>query len=173
MRVLLHICCGVCAAGVVERLRKDGHSVAGYFFNPNIYPEVEYVRRLETVRSVAKKVGFDLVEGVYDHEKWRFMIAGFEAFPEGGSRCRECYKMRLRSAYIHFLRSGDFDLFTSTLTVSPHKDSKIVNEIGKDIGGESFFAADFKKKEGFKRTIELAKEWGLYRQSYCGCEFSV
>ncbi|MCK4851662.1 MAG: epoxyqueuosine reductase QueH [Candidatus Omnitrophica bacterium] len=172
MRILLHICCGVCAAAVAERLMRESHTVTGFFYNPNIYPEAEYARRFETARETAGRTGFELIEGEYDHGEWSRLARGHESEPEGGGRCALCFRMRLKGTHEYF-SGGGFDLFTTTLTVSPLKDADTVNRIGAGIGGDRFLSADFKKKNGFKRAIELSKAWGLYRQDYCGCEYSV
>jgi len=150
----------------------EGHTVTGFFYNPNIHPEDEYNRRLKTVRGVSEKTGFDLREGSYDENEWRRLISGFEDEPEGARRCGICFSMRLEKTYEYFLQ-GDFDLFTTTLTVSPIKNAVLINGIGMELGGEKFMVSDFKKKDGFKKTIALAKQWELYRQDYCGCEYSI
>lgn len=172
MNILLHICCGICAAPVAERLMRDGHRVTGFFYNPNIHPEDEYGRRLEVARRVAKEVGFELIEGPYDRERWFEAVKGKEYSPEGGARCIVCYEMRLRKTYEQ-MRKKNLDAFTTTLTVSPHKAAETINKVGMDIGGEKFLLFDFKKRGGFQRATELAKEWGLYRQHYCGCIHSL
>ena len=169
MKILLHICCGVCATSVMERLRSEGHEVVGIFYNPNIYPKEEYIKRLQETKKIAKKDGFELIEGEYDHKKWLEMTKKNKEDPEGGDRCKICFDMRFK--YV-FNQLQDFDAFTSTLTVSPHKNSKKINEIGKKIGGNKFMEADFKKKDGFLKAMQKAKEWNLYRQHYCGCEYS-
>jgi len=171
MKILLHICCGVCAAGVARELMDEGHEVTGFFYNPNIHPEEEYLKRLETAREVAGRMGFKLIEGAYDDSERSRLAGGLEDEPEGGARCSVCYCMRIEGAYRCF-NEGDFDLFTTTLTVSPMKKALLINNIGTGIAGEKFMRSDFKKKEGYKKTMALAKEWGLYRQNYCGCEYS-
>jgi predicted adenine nucleotide alpha hydrolase (AANH) superfamily ATPase len=171
MKVLLHVCCGVCATAVAERLMVEGHTVTGYFYNPNIHPVDEYKRRLEAAREAASQLGFEFVEGPYDRERWFELVKGKEYEGEGGERCRLCYRMRLEKTY-EYMRKKMFDAFTTTLSVSPHKDAAIINAIGRDIGGERFINADFKKKGGFLRATEMSKEMGLYRQHYCGCIYS-
>jgi len=171
MNILLHICCGVCAAGVVDKLMKEGHSVTGFFFNPNIYPEDEYDRRLETVHEVSRRMGFPVIEGEYDTKNWYRLIKCFENDPEGGRRCEICFCVRLEETYKVFLE-GNFDVFTTTLTVSPLKNAEAINSIGRNLAGDKFMAEDFKKKEGYKIAAGKAGEMGLYRQNYCGCEYS-
>ncbi|MBD3426118.1 MAG: recombinase [Candidatus Omnitrophica bacterium] len=171
MKILLHICCGVCAGAVAEKLMIEGHRVTGYFYNPNIHPVDEYQRRLEASRKVATELGFDLVEGPYDRQKWFELVKGLEYAPEGGDRCRICYRIRLEQTY-KYMREKIFGAFTTTLSVSPHKDAAVINSIGREIGGEKFINADFKKKGGFLRATEMSREMGLYRQDYCGCVYS-
>jgi len=172
MKIVLHICCGVCAAGVVERLTSEGHQVLGLFYNPNIHPLEEYQRRLEAAREVARRLDFPLEIGPYTTEEWFQETTSLEKEPEGGKRCEVCFRLRLKKAYLHMENQGG-DAFTTTLTVSPHKSARVVNRIGREIGGESFLERDFKKQDGFKRAIELAKKWSLYRQNYCGCVYSI
>jgi len=172
MKVLLHICCGVCAAGVVERLNQEGHTVSGFFYNPNIYPEEEYERRLDVARSVARELKFTLDVPLYNPEEWSTLAGSLDKEPEGGARCQECYRLRLTRTF-QFLGETGYDVFTTTLTVSPNKRADIINRIGVDIGGDRFLARDFKKKDGFKRSNEMARQWGLYRQHYCGCLYSI
>lgn len=149
----------------------EGHTVTGYFYNPNIHPADEYMKRLDAAKKVAKEIGFEFIEGKYDRENWFELIKGTEYEPEGGKRCELCFRMRLKDTY-EYSKKHMFDKFTTTLSVSPHKDVVLVNQIGREIGGEDFICADFKKKNGFQRAMEMAKEMGLYRQGYCGCIYS-
>jgi predicted adenine nucleotide alpha hydrolase (AANH) superfamily ATPase len=151
---------------------RDGHTVTGYFYNPNIHPQDEYKKRLEAARKAAANTGFEIIEGPYDRERWFELVKGKEYEPEGGSRCETCFRMRLEKTYDQ-MKKKMFDAFTTTLTVSPHKDAMLINAIGRDIGGEKFICADFKKKGGFARATEAAKELDLYRQNYCGCIYSL
>lgn len=171
MKVALHICCGVCAAGVAERLLSEGHEVHGYFFNPNIHPREEYRRRLEAALKVAEEMKFTFEEGPYIPEDWNKETESLADEPEGGKRCEVCYKYRLEQTYRYMNESG-LDAFTTTLTISSHKSAEVINRIGAEIGDDLFLARDFKKKAGFQRANELAKEWHLHRQDYCGCIFS-
>jgi predicted adenine nucleotide alpha hydrolase (AANH) superfamily ATPase len=172
MNVILHICCGVCAAGAADVLLREGHSVTGYFYNPNIHPQEEYRLRLEAARRTAEHLGFDLVEGLYEPETWISAVAAFKDEPEGGLRCLACYRLRMEKTS-GFMRERGADAFTSTLTISPHKSAEAINRIGTEIGGNSFLARDFKKKDGFNKAAGLAKSWGIYRQHYCGCVYSL
>jgi len=171
MKLLLHICCGVCAAGVVERLTSEGHEVTGYFFNPNIHPREEYERRLETVQKVAEELSFPLEAGYYNPEEWLKETESLKYEPEGGRRCEVCFRYRLNNTWLYLLDSG-LDAFTTTLTISPHKSASMINRVGREIGGDRFLERDFKKKAGFQRSVELAKKLDLYRQNYCGCIYS-
>lgn len=172
MKVVLHICCGVCAAGAADALLKEGHLVAGYFYNPNICPEEEYRLRLEAARHCAERLGFDLVEGLYDPGNWISAVAAFKDEPEGGARCSVCYRIRLEKTF-SFMRETGADAFTSTLTISPHKPAIEINRLGTQVGGTSFLSRDFKKKDGFNKATRLAKSWEIYRQNYCGCVYSL
>jgi len=171
MRIVLHICCGVCAAGVVERLSLEGHELLGFFYNPNIHPEPEYRLRLAAARRVAGELNFPLIEAPYTPEEWFQEVSGLENEPEGGRRCEVCFRVRLGQTFLYMQANG-YDAFTTTLTVSPHKSAEVINRIGQEIGGDRFLARDFKKKEGFKRSVELSRQWSLHRQHYCGCIYS-
>ncbi len=171
MKIVLHICCAVCAAGVVERLTSEGHQVLGLFYNPNIHPIEEYERRLEVACKVAEELNFPLEVGPYTPEEWFEETSSLESEPEGGKRCAVCFRLRLKKTYL-YLKDYGWDAFTTTLTVSPHKSVDVVNQAGQDIGGDRFLARDFKKKAGFQRATELTKKWALYRQDYCGCIYS-
>jgi predicted adenine nucleotide alpha hydrolase (AANH) superfamily ATPase len=150
----------------------EGHRVTGFFYNPNIHPVDEYEKRLAAASKVAHELGFELQKGPYNREAWFELVKGKEYAKEGGARCEVCFRMRLEKTY-ETLRRKNFDAFTTTLSVSPLKDAMRVNEIGRDIGGEKFILADFKKKNGFQRTMELSRELGIYHQDYCGCIYSL
>lgn len=172
MHILLHICCGVCAGAVAEKLMIEGHTVTGYFYNPCIHPQDEYKRRLGAAKKVAEVLYFDIIDEKYDRENWFELIKGMEYSPEGGNRCKECFGMRLCKTFDFFKRKEIYDKFTTTLSISPHKNADLINEIGREIGGEKYMLADFKLKGGFQRASEMAKEMQLYRQDYCGCIYS-
>ena len=172
MKIVLHICCAVCAAGVAERLAAEGHDVLGLFYNPNIHPEEEYKRRLEATSRVARELNFPLKVAPYTPQEWLEATASLADEQEGGKRCAVCFRMRLEEAY-RYLKEEGGDAFTTTLTVSPHKAAAVINQLGRQIGGDSFLARDFKKDKGFERAMERAKELGLYRQHYCGCRYSL
>jgi predicted adenine nucleotide alpha hydrolase (AANH) superfamily ATPase len=172
MKVALHICCAVCAASAAERLIQEGHQVCGFFYNPNIFPGEEYRRRLANAQKAAAELSFSLTEGPYIPEDWRQVITGMENEPEGGQRCPICFKMRLAKTYRFMLESG-CEAFTTTLTMGSNKSGELIGRLGAEIAGEKFLKKDFKKRQGFKRAGELARQWGLYRQHYCGCIYSL
>jgi predicted adenine nucleotide alpha hydrolase (AANH) superfamily ATPase len=172
MKIVLHICCGVCAAGAASVLLSETHQVIGYFYNPNIYPLAEYQRRLDAAQRAAKQLGFPIEEGPYDQDAWLGATESYKSEPEGGQRCLLCYRIRLKNTH-DFMLEQNADALATTLTVGPRKSALIVNRIGHEISGDKFLPRDFKKKDGFKKAIALAKQWQLYRQNYCGCIYSM
>jgi hypothetical protein len=149
--------------------------VSGHFYNPNIHPPEEYQRRLLEMEGYARRIGLPLLMGGYDVERWREAVRGLEAEPEGGARCLVCYRLRLAETAALAQQEG-FSHFTTTLSISPHKRAEAINAIGRELGaryGLEFYAADFKKKDGFAHSLRLSREAGLYRQDYCGCIFSL
>ena len=172
MKVVVHVCCAVCAAGVIERLASEGHEVLGLFYNPNIHPREEYDRRLDAACRVAREFNFPLEVGPYDPERWLIETASLKDEPEGGRRCEVCFRLRLEKTYL-YLQDCGADAFTTTLTVGPRKPAAIINRVGEETGGGRFLVRDFKKKAGFQRATELARKLGLYRQNYCGCIYSM
>ena len=171
MNVLLHTCCGPCASACVPRLRDDGHAVTLFFSNSNIDTAAEFDRRRAAAETLAAAEGVPLVADAYDHAAWRREVAaGLEDAPEKGARCAKCFRFSLARAAAYAAAHG-FDAVTTSLTVSPHKVSSVVFAQG-DAVAANFLHCDFKKKEGFKLSVGRAAELGLYRQSYCGCEFS-
>ena len=166
--LLLHVCCGPCATQSVRRLSAD-YAVTGFFSNSNVHPSEEYRRRADAARRMAERLQMRLIEDVYDHDAWLKAVHGHEAEPEGGARCALCFRFNLgRTAAV--ARERGFDLFTTTLTISPHKSSALIFRVGRQLG--PFLEMDFKKQDGFRKSVALSREYGLYRQSYCGCEFS-
>ncbi len=172
-KILLHICCGPCATACIERLKEQGHEVTLFFCNPNIAPNTEYKRRLDAAKALAEAISVPLTEDyTVTHDDWLNGAAnGFEAEPEGGKRCQRCFEFNLSRA-AEYAEENGFEFFTTSLTVSPHKRSEMVFSAGKKVGGEKFFEENFKKRDGFKRSLVLTEKYGLYRQTYCGCEFS-
>jgi hypothetical protein len=171
MKVLLHICCGVCAAGSSEQLIKEGHALTGYYFNPNIHPETEYTKRLEAAQKIAGIMKFPVIVPPYIPEKWLESTVNLSLEPERGKRCEVCFRIRLQVAYDYML-ANDFDVFTTTLTIGPQKSTETINRIGLMIGGDKFLVRDFKKNGGYQRAVQLAKQYHIYRQNYCGCVYS-
>lgn len=152
----------------------DEYSVTCYFYNPCIEPLEEYEKRLRGFVKVCESLDVDYAVGDYDNDKFREIVLGLESEPENGLRCLKCYEQRI-SQSTRFAKENGFDCFTTTLTISPHKDSKVIFDIGNRVGSEAgvrFLDIDFKKKDGFRNSVNLSKEMGLYRQNYCGCEFS-
>lgn len=173
-KAVLHCCCAVCAVHVSEIFKQSFKEAILYFYNPNIHPKEEYGRRLEAMRKVADMNGLELAEGKYDAEGWMERVRGLESEPEGGKRCDRCFAVRLGKTAEYGAGRG-VDFVASTLTVSPHKDPGLVNRLGSEAAarcGLRFLNADFKKKEGFKKSMSRAKAANLYRQNYCGCVFS-
>jgi len=171
-KVLLHICCGVCALHSIDRLKQEGYLVEGLFFNPNIFPYSEYLKRKTAAWAVAEAKGIEITEGRPAFPQWLKICESYPDEKEGGRRCYLCYEMRLKEAFDACLKKG-YDYFTTTLTISPHKDSLVIMELGRQIGKDKFLSLDFKKKEGFKKAVEEAKKLRLYRQNYCGCAYSM
>lgn len=173
MKILLHACCGVCAAQTIKKLKEEFGEVFVYFYNPNIWPEKEYQKRLEAMKQVAQYHGTEFIEEKHNHQEWLEAVRGLEKEPEGGKRCAVCYKIRLEQTAQKSKELG-CGLFATTLSISPHKKAEIINKIGRETGerfGAEFYEADFKKQDGFKKTCALAKQLNLYHQNYCGCEF--
>ncbi len=170
-KVLLHICCGVCSSHAIEKLKSDGYEVTAFFYNPNIEPQEEYLKRLETAKFVCSLLGVLFIDDIYDNDRWIKAVAGLEKEPEGARRCQLCYKLRLEKTWDKANKLG-IEFIASTLSISPHKNTDIINQIGKEISQGKFLPYNFKKEEGFKKTNQFAKDNDLYRQNYCGCLFS-
>lgn len=175
-KLLLHSCCAPCSTRCIEALF-DCFDITVFYYNPNITDNAEYLKRKEEqikFLTTAYKGEVKFLEGDYDVENFYALANGLEGEKEGGERCHKCYELRLRRTAIT-AKNGNFDFFTTTLSVSPYKNATYLNEIGFSLDeeiGVNYLPADFKKEEGYKRSIELSKIYGLYRQDYCGCEFS-
>lgn len=173
-KLLLHCCCGPCASAVVERLKNQGeYDMTLYYFNPNIYPEKEFELRAQQVIKVAKYFGikYIITDKIIDFTK---IEKDLHSAPEGGARCSVCFEMRLGQT-AQFAKQNDYDIFATTLTVSPHKNAQLINKIGEQISaktGIQYLSSDFKKQNGYLRSLQLSKQLDLYRQNYCGCIFS-
>jgi len=174
MKILFHICCGICAFYPVKLLQKEFQEVILYFYNPNIQPEEEYQKRLKAAQKVARILKTKLIVGPYQPKKWFEFVKGYEDEPEGGKRCSLCFRFRLEKT-AQSAKKKEIDWFSTSLTVSPYKNAMIINQIGQEIAQKHkirFLVRDFKKQDGFKKTMELAKKYHLYHQNYCGCVFS-
>ena len=189
-RLLLHACCAPCSSHTLEFLGQY-FDITIYYYNPNIHPKEEYARRLSELkgflpRFLAANAGTkaDLQECDYNPDEFFMAVQAerdnLQKEPERGERCRRCYRLRMEKAW-EYARQNNFDWFTTTLSISPHKDAQKINEIGRDLEqaaaqtghAPKFLYSDFKKKNGYKRSLELSKEYGLYRQDYCGCVYSM
>ena len=172
-KLLLHICCAGCGVYASRILRQD-YDVKLFFYNPNIWPQEEYKRREVEAEKIAEIYKLELFKGGYEHAKWLEAVRGHESDPEKGGRCLICYRFRLEAAAAK-VKKLNCDYLTTTLTASPHKDVLIINQAGGQAAaqyGLKFLDQDFKKQDGFKKSSVLSRELGLYRQNYCGCEFS-
>ena len=176
-RLLLHACCGPCSSAVLEQLCHY-FDITILYYNPNIWPAEEYHRReteLERFVAEAHPLGVQVVEDRYEPAEFYAAARGLEAEPERGARCTACYRLRMRRAAEYAAAHG-FDYFTTTLSISPHKDAARINQIGQALAAEygvPHLPSDFKKKNGYLRSLQLSDEYGLYRQDYCGCVFSA
>lgn len=176
-KLLLHSCCGPCSTEVISRLT-NFFDITVLYYNPNIEPEEEYLKRkAEQIRFINEFTPINKLEIVdidYENEEFKKVAVGLELEPEGGSRCHRCYELRMkRTAKI--AKENNFDYFATTLTVSPYKDAKVINAIGENLAKEigiKYLYSDFKKENGYKNSIEYSKKYNLYRQNYCGCNFS-
>lgn len=175
-KLLLHSCCGPCSSYVITYL-KDYFDITILYYNPNIEPTCEYEKRKNEQIKLIKKLNIpklDLLDVPYENEKFREKVEGHEKDTEGGHRCHLCYHLRLEKSAL-MAGVNNFEYFGTTLTVSPYKNAKVLNEIGEGLSKKynvKWLYSDFKKKDGYKKSIELSKEYDLYRQDYCGCEFS-
>ncbi len=176
--LLLHACCAPCSSYCLEYL-SNYFSITLYFYNPNIYPESEYALRAEEARRFISEMNFKhpvaFAEGKFDPKEFYDCVKGYEQEKEGGERCFRCYRLRLENT-ANLAKEMGFDYFTTTLSISPLKRADKINEIGEELGAiynVKHLPSDFKKKNGYKRSTELSREHGLYRQDYCGCVFSM
>ena len=187
-KLFLHSCCAPCSSYVLEYLSQY-FQITVFYYNPNIYPKEEYFKRVEEQKNFIRRFQQDMfqireqrscheinfLEGIYEKDKFYQMALGLEKLPEGGERCLQCYELRLRETAVNAKKFG-MDFFTTTLSISPLKNAEKLNEIGERLAKEygiPYLTSDFKKREGYKRSVELSKEYGMYRQDYCGCVFSM
>lgn len=177
--MLLHTCCAPCSTAVIERLADD-YDITIVYYNPNIYPQEEYIKRKnEQIRyiQILNGQGKDIkyIDCDYNQKTFFDAVAGLESQPEGGQRCAVCFALRL-DFVAKMAKENGFDIFATSLTVSPHKNAQVINEIGQNLSKKydiEYLVSDFKKKDGYKRSIVLSKENNIYRQNYCGCKFSI
>jgi len=174
-KLLLHACCGPCSSYVIEYL-SNYFDITIYYYNPNIYPENEYLRRLNELIKFVNEFNNNIkvIEEKYDSKEYYNNIKGLENLGEKSKRCYNCYKFRMEKTVI-FAKENNYDYFTTTLSISPYKNAEWLNEIGEELEKKydiKYLYADFKKKNGYKRSLELSKDYKLYRQEYCGCIYS-
>ncbi len=176
-KLLLHVCCAPCSSHVLELLSKE-YDITVYFYNPNITDKDEYDKRFKELERFVAEASFTAnvktADGGYDSEIFFEMSKGMEELPERGARCYQCYKLRMEEA-ARYAQLNGYDVFTTSLSISPHKNANWINEIGalcQEKYGVDYMYSDFKKKNGYARSIQLSKEYSLYRQDYCGCIFS-
>lgn len=177
-KLFLHSCCAPCSSYCIEYL-SEYFEITVFYYNPNIYPPEEYAKRVveqeQFIQRFPTKNKVSFVEGKYDTDKFYAAVKGYESCAEGGERCFICYRLRMEEAAKYALEGG-FDYFTTTLSISPLKNAQKLNEIGAELEkeyGVKYLYSDFKKKNGYKRSTEISAEYGMYRQNYCGCVFSV
>ncbi len=173
-RMLLHSCCATCTAYPIELL-KDKFTISLFYYNPNIFPEEEYNRRFADIIVLANTTGTELIKGEYDAAGWDNAAGHLPGEPEGGRRCNLCFDLRLKKT-ADTAKEKSFDIFGTTLSISPHKNYEMINKAGAlcaENSGIDFYRTDFKKKNGFKKAIGLSKKFSFYRQDYCGCEYSI
>lgn len=173
-KLLLHACCAPCAGYVIEKLLSD-YDLGIYYYNPNIYPEEEYIRRRNELVTYCAKLQLPFIEERYDYLGWENSIEGLEHEPERGKRCNQCFRLRLEKAAL-YASSNNYNCLTTTLTISPHKISSKIIDIGKEVSSKyniNFLEEDFKKKNGYQLSSEIASKENFFRQTYCGCYYSI
>jgi len=173
-KILLHVCCATCSPYVLKTLSKEFEPTI-YYYHPNMQPTDEYRRRLLVVVGYVLSLGYEFIDAAYDDERWFFMSSGLEDDHEGGKRCSICFRMRMNKVALYAAVNG-FKWFATTLTVSPHKNSKLINRTCRELArdyGLNFYDVDFKKKDGAKISFKMSRELGFYHQDYCGCVYSL
>lgn len=172
-KLLLHSCCAPCSTTCIERL-KEYFDLTVYYYNPNIDGEEEYNKRAEEQKRLCDILGVGYIIEKYSPDEFYHAVKGYEQESEGGSRCKICFHLRLDKT-ARFAKENGYKYFATTLTVSPLKNAKLINDVGEEVGKKAninYLQTDFKKRSGYLRSIELSKEYELYRQNYCGCKFS-
>ena len=178
-KILLHACCAPCSTTAIFSLAEE-YDITLCYYNPNIYPKEECEKRKVEIYKLVQAVNNEglnvkILDVINDFEIFEKSVKGFENEKEGGLRCNICFALRLDNV-AYLAKENGFDCFATTLTVSPHKNAKLINEIGENISKKhkiEYLSTDFKKKDGFKKSIELSKKYDLYRQNYCGCKYSI
>lgn len=174
-KILIHACCAICSGHPISLLKQMGYEVVVYFYNPNIYPSIEYQKRLEAQRILCKSLDVELIEGEYETDKFYEASKGLENELEKGKRCDVCFELRLQKT-AQRAKTLKINQFTTSIVISPHKNFEKLTQIGEKIAKDyrlEYVAIDFKKQDGFLKTNKISKELNLYRQNYCGCEFSI
>ncbi len=172
-KLLLHSCCAPCSSSVLEKI-KEFFEITVVYYNPNIHPEEEYLKRKAEQIRLLKELKIGFLDCDYNPEEYFSFVKGLENEKEGGARCNKCFHLRLEKVAC-LAKDNGFDFFGTTLTVSPHKNAEIINKIGEKLQEKyniNFLYSDFKKENGYLNSIKLSKEYNLYRQNYCGCKFS-
>lgn len=176
--LLLHSCCGPCSSYVISYLT-NYFNITILYYNPNIYPEVEYLKRkqeqIKLINNIKTKNKLNFLDIDYDYNEFKKFTKGLEQEKEGGARCNKCFYLRLNKT-CQLAKENNYNYFGTTLTVSPHKNAEIINNIGLQLEKDNnikWLISDFKKEDGYKKSIELSKKYDLYRQHYCGCEYSI
>ena len=174
-KLLLHACCGPCSSYVIEYL-SNYFDITIYYYNPNTYPENEFIRRLEELKKFTSTFNNNVkvIEENYDSGEFYKSIKGLEKLGERSERCYKCYELRMKKTIL-YAKENNYEYFTTTLSISPYKNAEWINEIGKKLENEfnvKYLYSDFKKKNGYKKSLELSKKYNLYRQDYCGCIYS-
>lgn len=174
-RILLHACCAICSSYPVSSLQDMGYDVITYFYNPNIFPQQEYLNRLEAEKTLCRHFGCELIEEEYEPDEFFEYTKGLENEPEKGLRCDRCFELRLEKTAQKAKELG-INNFTTSIVISPHKNFQKLTTLGEKIAakeGLNYIGIDFKKRDGFLKSNKISKELELYRQNYCGCKFSV
>ena len=172
IKILIHACCAPCSSEVLNTLKQHA-DITIYYYNPNTYPYEEYIKRYDEFEKLP--YGFDIIKEDYNEQEYLDFVKDYTHLKEGSLRCYKCYELRLKQTAKKAKELG-FDFFTTTLSISPYKSSKWINELGFKYGEEfdiKFLYSDFKKNDGYKKSIVLSKKFDLYRQEYCGCRFSI
>ena len=171
--LLLHSCCAPCSSAVLKKISQF-FDVTVVYYNPNIYPQEEYLKRKNEQIKLLKLLNINFLDSDYDEQEFLKHVVGMEELPEGGARCNKCFYLRLDK--VAQMAIGEYNFFGTTLTISPHKNAQVINQIGEALEKKynvKFLYSDFKKENGYLNSINLSKEFGLYRQDYCGCRFSL